>query len=355
MKFVTRVGALAVAACMAGTVGVAAVLADPVKTQKGVVQLPITGLVVNLGAVPGRIYHVSGSWYSSDDGETFNGKDIIDEIDPATNNVQAGTWVFVGYFDAGDCNAVLGGETLDNAWTQDVTIAGEAWKVRGGVYTFTNSLGRRPAALLCRSVADGQSLLLYRFLTTAPETLSQAEIMKEVSSAKSIAAASRAFSAGKIGDTAPLHRPEVVQHGGAPGVREVSLGVTGLSFELPDDGYYWVANENRDNGVDTLSRLAPALPSVDLEVALAPNASCADVRKALEQVSTIADLQPTNVPSGWEAMPTMKLDGGEIEFAVCHARAEGAVLAGIFQGPKQQDISQLSPLLTALRDATLDK
>lgn len=351
MKRLGKASLWMAAACFIALAGSVSVSAEPVKTPKGRVQLQITGLAVDLEPVPGRTYHVSGSWSSSDDGETFNGKDIIDEIGDVSGSVEAGTWVLVGYFDAGDCDAVIGGESLDSAWEQNATIAGEAWKVRGGVFTFDGSLGRRPATLMCRTNAAGQSILLYRFLTNAPETTSQADMMKDAAAASSIAAASRAFSAGRVEDTQPMHRADVVQHGGTPAARQVTLGITGLSFKLPDDGYFWVANEDEENGVDTMTRLAPALPAVDLEILFAADSNCETIEDALTNSGATTDLRPLNLSSEWQPLSTLELDSGEAEYMLCHARNDGIVMVGVILPLGRRDMGQIDQLLSAIANA----
>lgn len=319
--------------------------ADPVKLAEGAAQLPTSGLIVDLPAQPGVEYHVSGSWATDKDGKTFDTRDVIDEIDVASGNVSAGNWVLSGYFTAGDCDAVLAAEKLDKPWTSSIQLWGESWSVRGGVYTFENSLGRRPTGILCRTLESGASILLYRFLTLADESLPQAKIMESVRSSTVLANAAKSFADRRTGDIYPTHRPDVRARGEGQPSRTITLPVSGLTMKLPDDGYFWLVTEG--DGVDVFDRLLPTLPEVSAETLLARQMTCAQMWEAIG-TDVLADHRPTGLPPGWEGGPAIKVDGGEIELTACYNAPPGALLFGVFQGPTKTDVSSVSSLMTAI-------
>ncbi len=174
--------------------------ADPTIVSGGVAQLPSTGLVIDLPARTEGVYHVSGSWALNAKDGIFDSRDIVDEINSA-GNVTAGNWALVGYFDAGECDAVLASEKLDASWTTTQDFWGQSWSVRGGVFQFDGALGRRPAAVLCRTEQDGLTLLLYRFLTVASETLDQASVLADVKSSVVLPAISNPSTASARAST----------------------------------------------------------------------------------------------------------------------------------------------------------
>lgn len=322
--------------------------ADPVTVLRGTAQLPTSGLVVDLPAKTGVEYHVSGSWSSSVTGDTFDTRDIIDEIETASGKIVAGNWVMAGYFTAGDCAATVAETKLDNSWSQDVTLWGNSWKVRGGVFTFDGALGRRPAAALCRSIDSGHTLLLYHFLTDQPETTSQSAVMKSVSEAGALAAANQSYTSGRTSDILPTRRADVKNRGNGSAMRAARLPVSGLSVDLPDDGYFWLVSEV--DGVDTFDRLLPTLPEVSAELVLADDFSCQEVLNSLT-VDLLPDHRPTGLPSGWVTGPGMKLPAGAVEMTTCYEVEDAALLFGIMMDPSVTDVSSLKPLMAAIAAA----
>ena len=113
MSLVVRARLVLAAACAALLAPAAMAQSVPVKLTQGEVQLPTSGLVVDLPAKPGITYSISGSWALSDGGKTFDTRDVIDEIETATGNVATGNWVLSGYFTAGGCAATLANAKLD--------------------------------------------------------------------------------------------------------------------------------------------------------------------------------------------------------------------------------------------------
>ena len=334
-----------IAACAALLAQAPVAVAEPVTVLRGAAQLPTSGLIVELPAKAGAEYHVSGSWSSSVAGDTFDTRDIIDEIDTASGKIVTGNWIMAGYFTAGDCAATIAEAKLDNAWTQDVALWGSSWKVRGGVFTFDGVLGRRPAAALCRSTSTGHTLMFYHFLTDQPETASQATVMASVSASAILAAADKSYTAGRTGDIQPTRRPDVTNRGTGAAVRTVELPVSGLSVDLPDDGYFWLVSEG--DGVDIFDRLLPTLPEVSAELVFADGFSCKDVLASLT-TDLAPDHRPTGLPSGWVSGPGMNLPGGVIEMTSCYELDDAAILFGIMPDPSVTDVSSLRPLMAAI-------
>jgi hypothetical protein len=322
--------------------------ADPVSVQKGKTVLPMSGLVVDLPARSRDHYNVSGSWSVTDKG-IFDSRDIIDEMDSTTNQVVAGNWVLIGYFDAGDCDAVLRNESLDSSWTTEETFWGVSWKVRGGVYTFTNSLGRRPAAVLCSQDAETtRTFLLYRFLTSQPETLDQKAILADVRTSEVLQTANAAYRNGQTQDIKPLTRPETRNRGTVSAARTVSLPITQLDIDLPDDGFVWLANAG--DGSDMLDRMVPFMPEMSVEVARIEDATCDDIFAYGLPTEGRISQSATNLPAGWKTAPGMKVEANN-ELILCHGRGDAALMIGVIQSSTQTDVAALWPLLAAVAAA----
>lgn len=318
--------------------------ADPVKVTQGRVELPTSGLVVDLPAVAGRSYSVSSSWSLSAETGTFDTRDVIDEFD-ASGTLIIGTWVQSGFFNAGSCADVLAETNLDASWTTKTTLWGESWDVKGGIYTFTGDLGRRPAAQLCRDGKDGTSLLLHYYLVDRPDTTGQAETMQAVAASGVMAAASRSYTDNRVADVKPTLRPEVRKRSG-DAARTVELATNRMRVDLPEDGYVWLAFDG--DGVDFLERTMPSLPPVTVEVVALDGYSCDEVLGSFTE-NLLPDHKPANLPAGWSAGNGLDVDG-DPEMIMCHARAEGALMVGVFQG-QNRDVTHLHPVLGALLNA----
>ncbi|MFN4225759.1 MAG: hypothetical protein ACK4HR_05530 [Hyphomonas sp.] len=318
--------------------------AEAVKVTQGRVELPTSGLVVDLPAVAGRSYSVSSSWSLSAETGTFDTRDVIDEFD-ASGTLIIGTWVQSGFFNAGSCADVLAETNLDASWTTKTNLWGEGWYVKGGIYTFTGDLGRRPAAQLCRDGKDGTSLLLHHYLVDRPDTTGQAETMQAVAASGVMAAASRSYSDYRVADVKPTLRPEVRKRGG-DAARTVKLATNQMLADLPEDGYVWLTFEG--DGVDFLERTMPSLPPVTVEVMALEGYSCAEVLGSFTE-NLLPDHKPANLPAGWSAGNGLNVDG-DPEMIMCHGRADGAMMVGVFQG-QNRDVTYLHPLLGALLNA----
>ena len=122
---------------------------DPIAVKSGAVVLPISGLALDLPADPRAdfTWGLSSSDALSDNGKVFDGRDVIDE--KIKDELVAGTWVQVGYFDAGDCKATVGATALTGAWTEDRDFYGLRWCLRGGTFDLGADLGKVPAVAMC--------------------------------------------------------------------------------------------------------------------------------------------------------------------------------------------------------------
>jgi len=321
-------------------------LAEPVSLRSGVAQLPTSGLQIDLPANPALSYKVSGSWSLDDAEPSFDGRDVIDEFNASSGTLLAGNWVLVGYFTAGGCANVLAGVTLDRSWNAEADYWGRRWSVRGGVYTFDSELGRRPAAVLCRTNDLGQSLLLYRFFVDQPETLGQAEMVRGVTQAGVLESASKSWDAGRAVEILPLRRPEMRNRGKTEAARTVTLATTGLQVQMPDDGYVWLPEA--DEEVDFITRLAPTLPEVSIEVLAAAGLTCQQILSSVSDERS--DFKPRNVPAAWVVGPTLVVEG-EPELTVCRDDPGGARLVGFFLPEGRNDLAPFHPILSALAAA----
>ena len=351
MSFSTHARFALAAACAMLMAPAAFAQAIPVKLTQGEAQLPTSGLVIDLPAKAGIQYDVSGSWALSGGGASFDARDIVDEIEIATGKVATGNWVLSGYFTAGGCSETLADAKLDGAWTQDATFWGEAWSARGGVFTFENGLGRRPAVVLCRGTEEGPTLLLYHFLANQPETLPQAAVMDSVGKSAPLAAASKSFTAVRTKPVFPTRRTDVRNRGNEPAARRVTLSVSGLEVDLPPDGYLWLPDSS--DTADFFDRLLPTLPEVTLETVFAPNISCASILSSLGPEAR-DEHRPLALPDGWLGGPAVEVEG-ETELTMCRAVGASALVVGVFQGPDNRDVSPLHPMLGALQAAAEKK
>lgn len=346
MGIAGRMGLSGLAVLIGLALAPAAGAQEPTKLTQGTATLPTSGLVIDLPVKQGIVYHVSGSWGLSDD-EVFDTRDVVDEIDAATGNVKLGNWVLMGYFNAGGCDDTLQDTQLDAAWTQEASLWGESWKARGGVFTFDGPLGRRPALMLCREEADGFALLLYHFLADQPESTGRDLVMASARASEALASASRSFSARRFASIQPLLRTDVRNRGDNPAARIVTLARAGLKVALPSDGYLWLVSE--DENVDYLDRLLPTLPPVSLEIVLRSETTCTEIFNGLSGDMLISHT-PTNLPAGWTAGPALLIDDTK-ELTMCRDLSGKALAVGVFQEADNRDVSQLAPILGALRSA----
>jgi len=346
MGVLRRIGLAAAAACVVHVLAPAAMAQQPTKLEQGTATLPTSGLVIDLPTKPGVTYHVSASWALDEDG-VFDTRDVVDEISTATGNVTLGNWVLMGYFNAGGCDDTMRGTQLDADWTQDASLWGASWKVRGGVFTFEGALGRRPAVMLCRQEADGFALLLYHFLADQAETTGRDAVMASARASAPLAEASKSFTARRVADIKPLRRQDVRNRGDSSAERLITLPLSGLDVTLPSDGYLWLVSDGDD--ADFLDRLLPTLPQLSLEIVAAPGATCSGIFGGLSG-NVLPSHTPAGLPQGWQAGPGLVIED-TTELTMCRDLPAKALVVGVFQGPDKRDVSDLGQILGALQAA----
>lgn len=349
MKLLTHTVLAALAAC--GSLAGMAFAQDRLEIRNGQIALPMTGLLVDLKGGPNSSYYVSGSWSISDDGETFDSRDVIDEFDLTTKNLVTGNWVLTGYFDAGDCSASLGEIAMTDAWTNTPSLWGQSWEARGGIYDIGGTIGAKPAVVLCRVEPGMPTLLLYHFDLRAGSTAAKASLLASARGSSPLSSAAESYRLSRTEDDPPLYREEVRQRGNVDASRFVTLKNAGLEVLLPEDGYIWL--DNFDDNSDYLQRMAPSLPELSLEIAFLDGVRCEPLFQELMKQTQIG-LRVSNPPAGWSAGPGIRLDDGVSELPLCRESDGHALVVGLMQTGSITEISSLYPLLHELEQAADD-
>lgn len=340
-------------ACVAGLFALAALVAaapaavaDPLETAGGTVVLALSGLEVDLPYLTGGgVYHLSGSFSLDEDGN-YDGRDVVDEF--AGEELVAGTWISVGYFNAGGPAEVVKAVGLSQGWATQTDMWGATWSVAGGVFSFESELGEKPAVVACTQLDSGKALLLHHFFIDQTTTMSQAEMLAQLSQAPAMQAVWNSYRQQRTGAVQPLRRPEIKNRGDKEPARWEDLETSVLELELPDDGYVWLVRAEPDQGVDFLDRMAPALPEISVEVLTVYGGSCQETFDAI--TAEKRDVQPQNLPFDWNAGPQLVVDGN-LELTACYGTESGVAVVGIFQGPTATDVGYLAPLLDAIGEA----
>ncbi len=345
-------GVVAGALVIGALTGVAFAQATPLTVTQGRIDLPTSGLRIEAPAAPNIAYKVSGSWAFNAETNAFDTRDVVDESNTSTNTLVAGNWILIGYFDAGDCNAVVRDVNLDGGSTSQQTVWGMTWTVRTGVYTFDGALDRKPAAVLCATDSAGRSLLLYRFVLDRGETLPDADIMSSVRGSTILERSAAAWRDNIAADLQPLRRTEVRNRGTSPAARKVTLPVSGLTFDIPDDGYFWLAETEAEEGAETdmIYRLLPSTPEVTLDIVAAEGLGCPDLLALLPLDRPTH--RASDLPANWTSGGSLLVDG-ETELVACRTMDYGALVVGVFQGEQRTSLSWAHPMLNALAHGTL--
>lgn len=330
--------------------------ADPIPVKSGKVVLPLTGLAVDLPADKRKnaTWMLSGSWSLTDGGAAFDGRDVVDL--KVGDKLVAGNWVHIGYFNAGDCAAVVKELDVPDRWTGEKTLWGMKFQVAGGTWDFENDLGKKPAIALCVANADGGSLLLYHFFLEDKAPVGKAGLAPIVRD-KFLERVAKAWKAGSYGAAQPATRPEIKQRGDLTAARTVTLPQSKLEVTLPVDGFVWIVRPGAVDGSDFLDRMAPSLPDISLEIGRVPGQPCAAIMKAMaEGVGLAAEPPPTNVPFGWTAYPTLQLEKTR-ERVICKDVGGAALVVGLLATPSTtasaRDFGPMADVIRALADATV--
>ncbi len=323
--------------------------ADPIPSPGGEVILPVTGLSIDLPpAAPGCSYRLSGSWALEDNG-SFDGRDVVDEA--CADSLVAGTWISLGYFDAGADSAVVAAVTMTSDWATETDLWGAHWRVRGGIFDL-GELGPTPSIVMCAPMGGGMSVLLQHFFLHQEPTMTQAAMLDGAARSTVLRSAWNACAQGHSAPAFPARHDEIRNRGDTPASRIVELPLTGFSLTIPDDGFVWIVRQDAAATSDFLDRMAPSLPDVSLEVAFAPGMDGATAFASLEAEKH--DVAPENLPEGWEPGPQL-VTGDRLELTASYETPGGVVILGIFQAPNVTDVTCLAPIIDALSTAAIAK
>lgn len=322
--------------------------ADPLETTGGQSVLPITGLVVSLPALTDSlVYHLSGSWAIDEDG-SYNGRDVLDELSGST--LTAGTWVSLGYFDAGEGTALVNSVTMTDDWSTEADLWGGHWSIHGGTYDL-GSLGPTPAVVMATTLGRGMSILMHHYFVGTPAPQAQADLLARLADRAVPAAVWSAASQRLWQPVLPTHRDDVTNRGDIEAARSVTLTRTGITVEIPDDGAVWIVRNAPEAEADFLDRMAPSLPDVSLEIAYLTDMDAEAVFAALTMEKR--DVPPRNLPDDWTAGPQLVLDDGLLELTAAYETLGGVVIVGIFQAEGDTDAAYLWPMLESIAAGAL--
>jgi hypothetical protein len=324
----------------------ASVRAEPVTHPPGPVLLPLTGLRIALpkDRRPGHTWSLASSFALEDGGASFDARDVVDE--KLGDRLVSATWVSVGHFTAGGCDAVLaalplgdvpepGGGQVEGGATGSATpvmgrkLWGSGWSVRGGRIDLGAPLGTVPVVTLCGARPGRKALLLYHLRFDSeqvPESV--LDVAERHAVVRSVALAWREDA---IAEQQPLLRPEVRDRGGVRPARKVRFEVSGLEVALPEDGHVWVpraSEPGKPPEVDWIDRLAPAMPELTVEFMRLPNATCAQFLAAIDAPER-EGMRPRDLPEGWLAGPVLEVEG-ELEHLACHPLTSGVLVVGLY-------------------------
>ncbi len=333
--------------------------AAPVLHPSGEVVLPLSGLRFELPKDPreGHSWSLASS-FALDPG--FEARDVIDE--KVGGQLVSATWVSVGHFSAGGCEAVLASFPLEAAVGSAPKLFGHIWAARAGVLDLGERLGRVPAVALCGARERGKALLVWHLLLDRGQRNDQpgATALTAAAGHPVVTSVARAWLEDRVAEQRPLARSEVRNRGSSRPDREVRLPISGLTVRLPDDGYVWVPRAAAGDAppeVDWIDRLAPALPDLSLEVFSLPEVSCRLFLAGIE-APVRADLKPKRLPAGWQPGPVIAVDG-EPEYLACRDLPGRLLAVGLYTtvppGPMEGDFGPLHGLLDALSKAASGK
>jgi len=328
---------------------------DPIEVASGPVVLPLTGLAIELpkDSRAGAVWSLSGSWSFTDSGASFDGRDVIDQ--KVGGKLVSGTWVHLGYFNAGDCGAVVKELDVPDRWTAERDLWGHRWSVASGTWDFGNSLGKAPVVALCAPRPGRASLLLYRFFVGDTTTLSMEARLAMLTKDKLLERISSAWDADRTGAAQPTLRPEIKRRGEIEAARTVQLPKSQLSVALPNDGFAWlVRGSDADGSSDFLDRMAPASPDLSLEMQRVSGVACGGLFQG-GNPKFVTEAAPANIPKGWKFLGTMQLEIN-VERLICRENGGATLVVGLLSTPSEvpeaHDFAALGPVLSALAAAS---
>jgi hypothetical protein len=327
----------------------------PLEVKSGKVELPLSGLLVDLPAQgKGHTYKVSAS-FSLDTG--FDARDVIDEAKDGT--LVGGTWVLVGYFTAGSCKDVVAKPLLDAPWEGELTLHDLVFTVRGGIFEFEGALGKVPAAVLCTerpNLEPGtrKALLLYHYFIGTELTTSHEDLLALLKKRPTVERTVKSWALDTLARGRPLEATYVRMRGDKPLPTHLELPRARLTMTAPSDGTLWLTRAGADDSVDWLDRMVPALPEMNIEVVHSTE-SCA---RTLEMVTgpRMKGVPATrNLPKGWQVGPILDLEG-DPEYTTCRDFKKGAILVGfLLDKHYKKDLGDMRPLHALLDSLTAAK
>ncbi|WP_088306695.1 hypothetical protein [Novosphingobium sp. B 225] len=336
----------------------AAAQAGPVKVQGGTLTLPTTGIVITVADDPARDYMLGGSWSLSDSG-SYDARDVVDELAVKGGALVRGNWILTGFFDAGNCDALIAALKVSNGWSAPHTLWGKQWQAGGGDYAFTNSIGTRPMVALCRTDKDGRGLLLQHFLIDRPAGMAKAAMLTELGQARILAAAAKGYAARSVQAPGQPGLGNVTNRGKNAAARTVRMELARIEFDLPDDGQFWIVTKpeaGKPDQSDRLDRLLPSMPDVSVEVARVPGTTCDKFFGMLKLPpipgpwATQAAKPVVGVPAGWSVGPVTALET-QLERMFCKPFGKDVLLAGYMAEKYSENAAPIAPLLNALAKA----
>jgi hypothetical protein len=322
----------------------------PQIVEKGPTTLALSGLVLDLPKPPTKTarWSLSSSWALSNQGTTFDGRDVIDLKDG--DKLLSGTWIHAGYFDAGGCDKVVASAAFDDKWTSREKLFGAELDVSGGLFTFEGSLGKVPAIALCAHREGRKDLLVYHFFIAEGRPETREAMLKALPKLAIVQNAYKAWRNDRVEATRPRTLAHVRNRGDVAPVRPWKLPIVGIDVTLPDDGQIWLTRGGAEGeAVDWFDRMAPALPEIEVEVAWIPDVTCAQL-DTLITAEKRAGTVLRNLPNGWVPGPTLVVDG-RLERTGCHARPSGVLIAGVFITPDIGKVAEDGAVVQGLLDA----
>jgi hypothetical protein len=312
--------------------------------------LPLSGLSVVFPAREKTSLKIVSSWSFA---KGYDGRDVVDEFDGTGEpTLIAGTWVQVGYFDAGGPAEVIAAEKLLDSWpVTKANLWGAEWNVRGGKYEFDDKdLGIKPALILALRSGEGPTLMFCHYFLRDAE-LSREDMLARAEQSSSMQAVYQSYLKSQFGSSLPTRNPAVRARNDSSPSREVVLPFNKLRLQVPDDGFVWLPDANAKSDSDRLWRMAPVFPELTLEVATVEAASVQEVVAMLTGPKSRKDPAPANLPAGWEPGPSMKLDDGSWETTVCKLIGPKVLIIGFMGTPRTTDMEPYVPVLSALAEA----
>lgn len=340
---------LLVAAMLAAAVSASA--AEPVKipAEGGKFTLPLSGLAVVFPAESGTQRELKGSW-SLRNG--YDARDVIDEF--KDGQLAAGTWVQTGYFNAGGPRATIETIKLTDSWPATTMEAwGLTWQVRGGQYTFMNSLGKQPVIVLAADRGESQPTLLIDHYFIGEENLPEDEMIRRVKESDLIAAVVKAYRQLRWSASRPMHHPAVTHRDDSAAARTVTLPKNGLTVQLPADGFFWKPEERPEDTTDLLYRLGPTFPELMLDI-LVVNAASVEAGWKSIGLAPPSGVTIANLPDGWVVGPEVTPSAGK-ESTIAKLVGGKVLIVGFIADTATTDTEAYGPVLEALADAVVKR